>query len=239
MTDSQHLTIKELPEDDRPRERLARLGAENVSDSDLLAIILRTGRRGETVSELSQRLLQLYGGLEGLGSMSLSMMRTIKGIKDAKATGLIAAFELGRRSAGIRSKTTYRLGAKTKINSPAAAAGLIMDEMSVLDREHLWVILLDTKKQFLDLDRAYSGSINSAPVRTAELFAKAVKWQAESVILAHNHPSGDPTPSPEDIEVTKRAVDAGNALEIDVVDHIVVGHGRYFSFREKKLVFGS
>lgn len=231
MTERTRSRIREIPEEERPRERLARYGAQSCSDADLLAIILRTGSVSEGVQELAYRLISECRGLQALGEMDLDAMTSIKGLGPAKATSLLAAFELGRRSAGIR------IAARAKISSPSAAANLVMGEMSRFDREQLWVILLDTKKQSLGIDKTYTGSVSSAPVRIAELFHQAIVDNADAVIMVHNHPSGDPTPSPEDVEVTRKAIEAGRLLEIEVVDHVVIGANRFFSFKEKRLVF--
>jgi DNA repair protein RadC len=224
-------TIKELPEDDRPRERLQQLGPGALSTAELLAIILRTGMKDENVVRLSQRLLHSCGGIVGLAKSNFEELCQIKGLGPAKATELKAAFELGRRLA-IASP-----GEKAQVKSPADAAHLLMLEMQTLEQEHLRTILLDTRNHVLKIHTQYIGSLNAAQIRVGEVFREAIRLNAAALIVAHNHPSGDPTPSAEDIHVTRQIVEAGKLLNIDVLDHLVIGEQRWVSLKERGLGF--
>ncbi len=224
-------TIKELPVHGRPREKLKALGAGTLSDAELLAIILRVGTQGESVIDLANRLLITYGGLVGLGRVSFAELCDVHGLGEAKACQLKSALELGRRL--LLAQPEERL----QVRSPADLAPVLMLEMAPLDQETLRVVLLNTKNQVIKFTDVYKGSLNSSLVRVAEVFKEAVRVNAAAIIVAHNHPSGDPTPSPEDIRVTEQIVAAGKLLEIEVLDHLVIGERRYVSLRERKLGF--
>jgi DNA repair protein RadC len=224
-------TIKELPEGERPRERLEHYGAGALSTAELLAIILRVGTRDENVIRLAQRLLTTYEGLVGLAQAPFSDLVAIKGLGQAKATQLKAAFELGRR---LLVAAPHE---RPIVKSPADAANLLMLEMGVLEQEHLRAVILDTKNHVLKIHTIYIGSLNTAVVRVAELFREAVRLNAAAIIVAHNHPSGDPTPSAEDVHVTRQVVEAGKLLNIDVLDHLVICHSRWVSLKERGLGF--
>lgn len=224
-------TIKELPLDARPREKLKSLGAGSLSESELLAIILRVGTQGESVVDLANRLLVTYGGLVGLSRVSFPELCGVHGLGEAKACQLKSALELGRRL--LLAQPEERL----QIRSPADIAPLLILEMAPLDQETLRVALLNTKNQLIRFSDVYKGSLNSSLVRIAEVFKEAVRVNAAAIIVAHNHPSGDPTPSPEDARVTEQIVAAGKLLEIDVLDHLVIGERSYVSLREKRLGF--
>ena len=224
-------TIKELPEGERPRERLEYYGAGALSSAELLAIILRVGTRDENVIRLAQRLLTTYDGLAGLAQAPFSEMLTVRGLGPAKATQLKAAFELGRRLlvAAPHERPT--------VKSPADAANLLMLEMGALEQEHLRAVILNTKNQVLKIHSIYVGSLNTAVVRVGELFREAIRVNAAAIIVAHNHPSGDPTPSAEDVYVTRQIVEAGKLLNIDVLDHLVICLTRWVSLKERGLGF--
>ncbi|HVG00559.1 MAG TPA: DNA repair protein RadC [Chloroflexia bacterium] len=226
-----NFTIKELPLDARPREKLKALGAGSLSESELLAIILRVGTQGESVVDLANRLLVTYGGLVGLSRVSFPELCGVHGLGEAKACQLKAALELGRRL--LLAQPEERL----QVRSPADLAPLLMLEMAPLDQETLRVVLLNTRNQVIKFADVYRGSLNSSLVRVAEVFKEAVRVNAAAIIVAHNHPSGDPTPSPEDRLVTEQIVSAGKLLEIEVLDHLVIGERRYVSMREKRLGF--
>jgi DNA repair protein RadC len=225
------LTIKELPLDGRPREKLKALGAAALSEAELLAIILRVGTQGESVVDLSNRLLVTYGGLVGLSRVSFAELCGVHGLGEAKACQLKAALEMGRRL--LLAQPEERL----QVRSPADLAPLLILELGPLDQEVLRVILLNTKNQVVKIVDVYRGSLNSSLVRTAEVFKEAVRVNAAAIIVAHNHPSGDPTPSPEDARVTEQIVAAGKLLEVEVLDHLVIGERSYVSLREKRLGF--
>ena len=223
--------ITDLAESERPRERLARLGPQALNTSELLAILLRVGLKGENAVQVGQRLLQTFGGLRGLHQASFDEMKSQRGLGEAKAAAIKAAIELGRRLSFEAPEE------RPVINSPADAAALVQYEMSALEQEHFRVILLNTRNQVLDIVELYHGSLNSSMIRVGEVFKPAVRRNAASVIIIHNHPSGDPTPSPDDIAVTKAIVKAGKLLDIEVLDHVVIGQGRFVSLKERSMGF--
>lgn len=224
--------IMDLDEDERPRERLARLGAQALSSAELLAILLRVGRRGENAVQMGQRVLKTFGGLKGLHRAAYAEVEQLHGVGEAKATAIKAAIELGRRL------SLEAPDERPAINSPADAAGLVQYEMQALEKEHLRVILLDTRNNVMEIVEIYRGSLNASVVRVGEVFTPAVRRNAASILVLHNHPSGDPTPSPEDITLTRALVQAGKLLNIEVLDHVVIGYGKYVSLKERGLGFG-
>jgi DNA repair protein RadC len=224
-------TIKELPEGDRPRERLEHYGPSALSTAELLAIILRMGTKDENVIRLAQRLLMRYGGLAGLAQAPFAELIEIKGLGPAKTTQLKAAFELGKR---LQVAAPHE---RPVVKSPADAANLLMMEMAPLEQEHLRTVIMDSKNHVLKIHTVYVGSVNTAVVRVGEIFREAIRLNAAALIVAHNHPSGDPTPSPEDVHVTRQIVEAGKLLSIDVLDHLVIGQQRWVSLKERGLGF--
>lgn len=225
-------TIKEMPETERPRERLQSYGPSVLSTPELLAIIMRTGSRGENVVSLATRVVSHFGSLPALARASVEELADVHGIGVAKACEIRAAVELGVRLAASVDDL------KPSIHGPGDAAGLVLTEMSLLTEEELRVLVLDTKNQVLTIHKLYRGTANSAPVRPAEVFREAVRRNATGVIVVHNHPSGDPSPSPEDVETTNRLFETGKLLGIDLVDHLVIAGGRFISLRQKGLGFG-
>lgn len=223
--------INDMATEDRPRERLAISGPEALSNAELLAILLRTGIEGENVVRLSERILAQHGGLVGLLKISYSDLKNVKGIGPAKAAQLKAAVELGRRIAAASPAE------KPTISSPAEAANVLMYEMRALDQEVVKVLLLDTRNRLIGQVEVYRGSLNTSMIRVGELFREAIKQSAASIIVAHNHPSGDPSPSPEDVAVTRLMVEAGRLLDIPVHDHLVIGQNRFVSLKERGLGF--
>ena len=223
--------IRDFPQGERPRERLAKHDARSLSNAELVAILLRVGVGGENVVDLSRRLLHELGELPGLARASIADLQSVKGIGLAKAAQIKAALELGRRVALASPET------KPQINSATDAANLLLGEMSYLDQEHMRVLLLDTKHRVLDSPTVYKGSLNTSVVRIGELFRQAIRRNCAAIIIAHNHPSGDPTPSPEDVSVTQQIVNAGRLLDIEVLDHLIIGEQRFLSLRERGLGF--
>ena len=223
--------IRDLPADERPRERLARAGEGALSTTELLAIILRTGVGGESALDIARRLLSRYEGLGGLARASFAELLAEKGLGEAKTAQLKAALELGRRMLLVTPEDRFI------VRSPADVAQLLMAEMSHLEQEHFQVLYLDTRNRLLGSETVYVGSLNASHIRVGEIFRDAVKRNCAAVIVAHNHPSGDPTPSPEDVEVTRQLVAAGNLLDIEVLDHLVIGQQRFVSLRERGLGF--
>lgn len=226
-----HLRIKQLPPGEQPRERLRDYGPAALSDAELLAILLRVGVEGTNVLQLAQQLLTERGGWPGLLRADYHDLCARHGIGQAKAATLKAALEIGRRLLLSEQAERYQ------IKSPTDAAQLLMLEMGHLDQEHLRTVLLDTKNRVQAVATIYIGSLNSSVVRVGEVFKSALKHNSAALIVAHNHPSGDPTPSPEDVLVTREIVSAGKLLDIEVLDHLVIGQGRFVSMREKGLGF--
>jgi len=223
--------IRDMPQSERPRERLTKYGASALSTAELLAILLRVGVQGENVVNLGMRLLSQHGGLSGLAKASPSELEATKGVGPAKVTQIKAAFELGRRL------VVEAPDERPQIRSPADAANLLMLEMSLLDQEHLRLLLLDTKNRVLETPTVYIGNLNTSVIRVGELFRYPLRANCAGIIIVHNHPSGDPTPSPEDVRVTERIVEAGRLLDIDVLDHIIIGKQRFVSLKEQRLGF--
>lgn len=233
-TESQPMyRIRDIDASDRPRERLATEGAGALNNAELLAILLRTGLPGENAVQMGERLLREFGGLSGLHRVSFDELSHQKGVNVAKACQIKAAIELGSRLPNANRDE------KPVIKSPADAASLIQFDMAGLIQENLWVLLLDTRNRVLKIEKLYQGSINSSSLRMAELFRTALTINAASIILAHNHPSGDPTPSPEDIATTRAAQQAGRLLDVEVLDHIVIGHNSFVSLKDRGLGFAS
>lgn len=224
--------IRDLPDDDRPRERLAGAGPAALSTAELLAILPRVGLAGENAVRLAERLLTEIGGLTGLHRASLVDLCRVRGIGAAKASQLAAAVELGRRLAVSTPED------RPAVKSPADAANLLMYQLAALEQEYLFVLLLDTRNRVIGRPvEVYHGSLNSSLVRVGEVFRHAIKANAAGVIVAHNHPSGDPAPSPEDVAVTRAFVAAGKLLDIEVLDHLVIGQQRFVSLKERGLGF--
>jgi DNA repair protein RadC len=226
-----HLTIKELPPDERPREKLRLRGGGELSTAELLAIVLNTGMKGETVIDIAHRLLIEHDGLTGLVRADLEDLCRTRGLGEAKASKLKAMLELARRISAAQPQD------RPQIKSPEDVYLLLGSEMSVLDQEQLHVLLLDTKNRVTRNVMVYRGSVNSAQVRVAEVFRDAIRVNSPSIILVHNHPSGDPEPSRADASVTAEVVRAGDLLGVDVVDHIVIGDGRFASLRREGVGF--
>ncbi len=225
------VTIKELPAGERPRERLQHYGAQALSTAELLAIILRTGVDGENVVRLAERLLAQFDGLPGLARASFDELCQVKGLGPAKVAQLQAALELGRR---LQVATP---DARPVVQSPADVAHLVGSEMAFLPQEEFWVLHLDTRNRVQRIQRLYRGSLNQATVRVAEVFRDAVRANAAAIIAVHNHPSGDPSPSPQDVALTRSLVEAGRLLDIPLLDHLIIGHGRWISMKERGLGF--
>ena len=223
--------IRDLPVDLRPRERMVYAGAHALSTAELLAIILRVGGRGENVIRMAERLLTHFGGIAGLAQASMDELAAQHGMGQAKATQIKAALELGRRLQIAAPNE------RPQVRGPADVANLLMLEMGLLEQEHLRTVLLDTKNFVIRVANIYVGSLNSAAVRIGEVFREAIRANSASLIVVHNHPSGDPTPSPEDVRVTEMLVEAGRLMDIEVLDHLIIGRNRYISLKEQRLGF--
>ncbi|KAB8134771.1 JAB domain-containing protein [Gracilibacillus oryzae] len=219
--------MKEVPKRDRPRERLVEFGPNHLSNQELLAILFGTGNRQENVYQLAERVLRHFEGLGQLREVTIEELTGLKGIGQAKGVILLAAIELGKRIHMYQEKDRYI------IRSPDDGANFLMEEMCQLKQEHFVVIFLNTKNQVIHRQTIFIGSLNASIVHPREVFREAVKRSAASIICAHNHPSGDPSPSQEDIHVTKRLVESGKVIGIDLLDHLIIGDHRFISLKEK------
>lgn len=222
-----NLMIRDLHTADRPRERLLNQGAAALSNQELLAILLRTGTKEESVLHLANRVLIHFEQIQQLKDATIEEMTTIKGIGQAKAIHLLAAAELGKR---LSSKQTE---ARFTIRSPKDAADYLMADMASLRQEHFVVLFLNIKNQILHRQTIFVGSLNASIVHPREIFREAVRRSAASIICAHNHPSGNPAPSAEDIGVTKRLMEAGSIVGIELLDHLIIGDHQFISLNEK------
>ena len=223
--------IRDMPLSERPRERLRLYGANTLSNAELLAIILRTGATGENVVAQATRLLSRFNGLPGLARASVGELCAEHSIGEAKATQILAALELGRRLLATHPDV------RPSVRTPEDVANLLLADMALLEQEHLRVILLNTRNQVLGVPEVYKGTVNATHVRVADLFRDAVREGCPSIIVVHNHPSGDPTPSADDVAMTRTVIQAGALLEIEVLDHIVLARNGYASLRERGLAF--
>lgn len=226
-----NIKISDIPLNERPMEKLLNYGVDGLSNPELLAILLRTGTKGENVISLSTRLLANLGDLDGILDASLEDIKAIKGIKDVKACQIIALSELFKRFKTLRSKNNL-----FKVSSPKDIAELLINEMSYLNQEVLKLILLNTKNNIIKMENIFKGSLNSSIVHPREIFREAVKYGSANIIITHNHPSGDPTPSREDINITNRLKECGEIMGIKLLDHLIIGNNRYFSLKEKGII---
>ncbi|MGN7763227.1 RadC family protein [Paenibacillus sp. P46E] len=225
--ESQLLMLRDLPHEERPRERMMHYGAESLSQAELLAILLRTGTRAESAIHIAQRILGQAGSLRGLADLSIEELTNIKGIGPAKAVQLKAGIELGRRMANSR------LTEPVIIRSPQDAAEILTEQLRYLQKEHFVCLFLNTKNHVIAQETLSMGSLNASIVHPREVFRAAMKCSSAAIICAHNHPSGDPTPSPEDISLTARLLQAGEIVGIDVLDHLIIGDSSFVSLKEK------
>lgn len=231
QTIEKNYTIKELPITERPREKLYTHGPGALSNEELIAIIIRTGNKNDSAIDLARKILSKDNrGLVHLRDTTLQSLMETKGIGECKSAQILAAIELGKR---INYKDALD---KVKITDPLTIANLYMDEMRYLQKEHFRILLLDTKNQIIVTEEISVGTLNASIVHPRDVFKAAIKRNANSIILIHNHPSGDPTPSNEDINITNRLIDAGNLIGIKVLDHLIIGDNRYISFKEKNLI---
>lgn len=229
--DGYQTRIRDLPATDRPRERLRDAGPSALSNQELLAILLRTGSAAESALVQANRLLGRFRGLVGLARAGFAELCAEHGLGEAKAAQVQAALELGKRLAAAQPEE------RVSIRSPEDVGNLLQGEMGLLDQEHLRVLLLNTRNQVLGTHEVYRGSVHTAVVRIGELFREALRQNAPCIILVHNHPSGDPAPSSEDIAMTKQAIAAGELLDIDVLDHVIIAHARFASLKSLRVAF--
>lgn len=231
MKSRSNYTIKELPENERPTERLINNGVNRLSNKELLSIIIRTGSGKNTALDLSKQLIiKLPDGISSLRDASLEEITAIKGIGEVKAAQILAAVELGSRVVLENTKE------KKKIRSPLDVVDFFMADMRKLKKEHFKITMLDTKNNIIGVEEVSVGNLNSSIVHPREVFKAAIKRSSSSIILVHNHPSGDPSPSKEDINITKRLVDCGDILGIRVLDHIIIGDMKHISLKEMDIL---
>ncbi len=222
--------IHELPEQDRPREKLARLGAQALTDSELIAILLRTGLPGANAVDVARQLLQRFGTLAALARCTVPELSEIKGVGPAKAVQLAAAF-------GLASRLARENAEKQPMNTPAQIHALLGDELRALHHETLRIVLVDTKLRLMRVESVSSGTLNETTAHPREIFRPAILHAAYGIVVVHNHPSGDPAPSEADRRLTIRLAEAGRLMQIALLDHVIIGStdgGRlpWFSFRE-------
>jgi DNA repair protein RadC len=226
-----HRSVRELPASERPRERLERRGAAGLSASELMALLWGSGTPGRSARDLAEDALARHDGLSGLAVAAPAELCQVPGIGPARAAQLAAAFELGRRAVADWP------AARWTIRAPRDLADRLLPEMGRLEREELRVVLLSARNTVMAVERIYQGSVSTALVRVGELFRDAVRRHAAGIIVVHNHPSGDPTPSPEDLHLTAETVAAGRLLDVPVLDHLVIGHDAFVSLRDRGITF--
>lgn len=227
--DKKYLTLKEMPVTERPYEKCERLGVSSLTDAELLAVIIRSGSVNERAVDVAARVLncsKTYPGLIGLNYLSLRELKSVKGIGRVKAIQLVCVTELTKRMAKATNE------GKLQLTTPEAVANYYMQDLRHLPREIVILVMLDAKSKILQDMVISSGTVNSSLLAPREIFLSALKYEAVNIILLHNHPSGDPTPSREDIQTTKRMKDAGNLIGIRLMDHIIIGDNKYISLGE-------
>ena len=223
-------TIHDLPSSERPRERLQKLGVDALSAQEILALILGRGIAGESVMVTAQRLLSQFGNLKGIADASVEELLRVKGIGVAKASQIKAAFELANRLEGYSDK-----GTKPLVKTPDEVMSLVRGRLKGKKKEHFLVLLLDTRGQVIKVSEISVGSLDTSIVHPREVFKEAIAASAASVIFVHNHPSGDPEASEDDIQLTKRLAEAGEIMGIDVLDHVIIGDKNYLSLKREGL----
>lgn len=228
--EQKNYTIKEMPIEERPREKLISYGESRLSNSELIAILLGSGIKGRTALELAADLLYKTGGLNHLSDQSINELSLVKGIGTSRAARLIAAFEIGRRV------VDFTPGDKVLFKSPVQVADYLRPRLSSLKQEVFLAVMLDIKSQVIKIEEISRGGLSRSIVHPREVFKAAVKASAAGIIVGHNHPSGNPSPSPEDINITKKLIEAGDIMGIKLLDHIIIGDNKYLSLREEGLI---
>lgn len=224
------IKIKDIEATQRPREKMHQFGAQTLSEGELLAILINTGNKEFSAIELGETIVMKAGGIRELADLDLESLQKIKGIGLAKATTIFAAIELAKRISKTRHKDRFT------VDSPDSLAGIFMEEMRYEKKEKVKILLLDTKNKIIGDFLVSEGSLNSSIVHPREVFKEAVRRSANKIILVHNHPSGDPDPSIEDIRLTNRLVEAGKIMGIELLDHIIIGDGTYCSLRQGQYI---
>jgi DNA repair protein RadC len=231
MKENKKLTVKELPLDDRPREKLLLRGSQNLSDAELVAILLRTGKKGKSVLEIARELINSDGNLAMLATKSVDSLQKISGIGKDKAATLAAAFEISRR---ILSQAKWF--SNQKVTSPQEIADIFIPLLRDDTKERFIVVCLNSSNKIIKHETISIGNLNSSIVHPREIFKVAIDCSSASIILIHNHPSGNPEPSNEDIRITKKVVESGKILDIPVFDHLIIAGDAFTSFVEKRLI---
>lgn len=221
-----NIKIRDIDSSSRPREKIIFEGIESLTNEELLAVLIDTGNKEVSAIGLASRILRKSGGIKGLADMDLKSLQEINGIGPAKSARIFAAMELSKRISKILSKQKF------DVNSPSSIANLFMEELRYKKKEVVKVLLLDTKNNIISDLLVSEGSLNAPIVHPREVYVEAVKRSANKIIVVHNHPSGDPSPSNEDIKITKRLYDSGEILGIELLDHVIIGDGNYCSLRE-------
>jgi len=226
---SYSVAIRELPNDERPRERLARYGPQAVSAPELLAIVLRTGTVNQSVLSLADHLIHAHGGLRGLATADLAELTRTKGVGKVKAIEIAACFELGKRL------LAHQEPPRSELSSPEAVANLLMPEMRDLQVEEFRALMLDTKSRLMRAVVVSRGTLDASLVHPREVFRAAIACSAANVVVAHNHPTGDPTPSQEDRDVTRNLIEAGKVVGVELLDHVIIGNSTWVSLMREGL----
>lgn len=230
-TDGASLRVREMPEEDRPREKLDRLGSEALTNAELTAILLRTGAGGDNVIQVAQRLLNLFdNNLKRLADASVEEMAAVRGVGRVKAIQVKAALEIGKRLSMLADDT------RPVIRTAHDVARLLGASFRDLPQEEFRILLMNTRNEVTYQHVVSRGTVNSSLVHPREVFREAIRRASNAIICAHNHPSGDPSPSAEDVAITKRLVEAGDVIDIRVLDHVIIGDGRFLSMRERGLM---
>ena len=224
---TKYTTINQMPEEDRPYEKCLRMGAECLTDSELLAVLLRTGTKGSPSVEMAEEVLKLSKDKEGLLGLSLAQLQAVKGIGKVKAIQIKCIGELSKRIATATAKKGL------SFRHPASIADYYMEQLRHEEQELLICMMLDTKNHLLGDEMIFKGTVNSSLANPREIFLSAVSYHAVGILLVHNHPSGDCTPSQADVDFTQRVKEAGELLGIPLLDHIIIGDCKYLSFREQ------
>ncbi|PAB61377.1 hypothetical protein CCE28_02810 [Anaeromicrobium sediminis] len=231
MKERMYLTIKDMNKEERPREKIVNMGVNSLSNAELLAVIIRTGTKEASALDLAQRILAIdEKGIGYLQNCTIEELSKIKGIGKTKACQILSSIELGKRLARSVNKRNIN------IKSPKDIASMYMEEMRCYNKEYFKTILLNTKNKIISTELISIGTLNSSLVHPREVFVQAIRRSASSMILLHNHPSGDVSPSKEDINITKRLIEVSHIVGIEILDHIIIGDGSYYSFKESFII---
>lgn len=233
-------TVHDLPKSERPRERLIRVGADKLSSAELISLILNTGTKGESVIMISQKLIMQFGSLKGIMEASVEDLKQIKGMGEVKSTKLMASFAIAKKvleEITVSNKEQeYEKKKNNAVTSPDELYNIIKTRISNFSKEHFYVVSLDARNNFIGLDEISVGTLTASIVHPRETFESAIRRHAAHIIIAHNHPSGEVEPSEDDLKITKRLVDAGKIMGIEVLDHLIITETRFLSFKEKNLI---